>query len=201
MIGDIELARISTEILLKEDRPRGRFTAMSYYVGGIPDLSGSPRDFDGYVPIKGSINPQTGKEKRFHLKLHKFESPEANKKKAYNYYAVLLNDNDSKLDRTVVFVKAPTTYGESYRLKKLEGYLRDSYNYDQQIVQEIRVSPGLIDMIKWRDCKLSEFKKARQKKHAEFEEKYGVSEDLSSRLVTAVKQRAEAQPRPYRWDP
>lgn len=193
MIGDIELARISTEILLKEDCPRGRFTAMPYHVGGIPDLSGSSRDFDGYVPIKGSVNPQTGKEKRFRLQLYKFESPEANKKKAYNYYAVLLNDNDNKPDRTVVFVKAPATYGESYRLKKLEGYLRDSYNYDRPIAQEIRVSPGLIDMIKWRDCKLSHFKQVRQAKLAQ-QGTLPTKED-SAKLIDAVKKLEEAPPR------
>ena len=193
MIGDFELARISAEILLKEDRPRGRFTAMPYHVGGIPDLSGSSRDFDGYVPIKGSMNPQTGKEKRFRLQLYKFESPEANKKKAYNYYAVLLNDNDNRPDRTVVFVKAPATYGESYRLKKLEEYLRDSYNYDRPIAQEIRVSPGLIDMIKWRDCKLSHFKQVRQAKLAQ-QETLPTKED-SAKLIDAAKKLEEAQPR------
>lgn len=192
MLGNFELARISAEILLKEDRPRGRFSSIPYYAGGIPDLSGFNRDFDGYVPIKGSINPQTGKEKRFRLIQHKWETSKAKHKKAYYYYAIILNDNPNKKDRTVVFAKAPVTYGEFYRQQKVKEYLSDSYHYDGQIVKEIKVPSRLIDEIKWRDCKLIDFKKIATARYAK---KPGISKETSDKLIASAKKLEEAPPR------
>lgn len=163
MLGDKELSRLVEYVILAESRPAGTFTSIPFHLGGIPDLSGSTREFHGFIPVASKVKKaDDNKRKGFILDTHPYDTPERNVKKSYYYWAALLDDDDNPANRTVVYTKAPTTFSEGNRQKKLADYLFDEYGYDRPIVKEVRVSPGLIDMIGQRDCTLEDHSAARQ---------------------------------------
>lgn len=165
MIGDKELSRLVEHVLLKEGRPSGTFTSMPFHLGGIPDLSGSTREFHGFIPVASKVKKTADdKRKGFILDTHPYDTPARNAKKSYYYWAALLDDDKDPAKCTVVYTKAPTTFSDGNRQKKLADYLSDEYGYDRPIIKEVRVSPGLIDMIGQRDCPLEDHSAARQLK-------------------------------------
>lgn len=152
--------RLINSILITEAlRDGSDFISMSFHVGGLPDLSGSPREFKGMVKAKSKVM-MNGEDKKFYLETHPWDTPQTNVKKSYKYRACLLND-DKGLNRTVVFTKSPSTFAEDRRQDKLASYLADEYGYTSQIANEIVVSPAVVNLIASRDCTLGEFKEAK----------------------------------------
>ena len=152
--------RLINSILITEAlRDGSDFVSMPFRSGGLPDLSGSPREFKGMVKAKSKVM-MNGQDKRFFLQTHPWDTPQANVKKSYKYRACLLND-DKGLNRTVVFTKSPSTFAEDRRQDKLASYLADEYGYTSQIANEIVVSPAIVNLIAGRDCTLGEFKEAK----------------------------------------
>lgn len=158
-----EIDRFIDSIFLPEAfMPGTNYVSAPFHSGGLPDLSGSPRAFEGMVANRAKVL-KSGDKKAFYIKTHPYDTPQSNLKKSYHYYATLLND-DKGLERTVVFSKAPSTFAEDRRQDKLQKYLADEYGYTGAIANEKRVSPGLINMIGARECTFGEYREIMAKR-------------------------------------
>lgn len=179
-----ELDNISEFLFLAEATDAKSFVSIPFRLGGIPDLSGSAKEFEGMIPNKSKrIAP--GDKSTFYIKTYPYDTAKANALKSYHYWAVILNDGGDE-NRTVVFVKAPTTFADERRQAKLQEYLANEYGYTSQIDSEKKVSPGLINKIGSRDCSFEEYQQVMMDREAMRSSSYGGTGEALANLAMKV---------------
>lgn len=118
-------------LLMEANESSGRFVDLRWYKGGIPDLSG---------PASALSEPLL------------WATPKHNLLASQEYKAALLSDNK------VLFFKHPAKFTKENILPKLERYLDEFMDYNDQIVKIFRVAPSIIDAIGKRVCTYDEYK-------------------------------------------
>lgn len=118
-------------LLTEADESSGRFVDLRWYKGGIPDLSGPATAFTESLL---------------------WATPKRNLLSSQEYKAALLNNGK------LVFFKHPAKFTKENILPKLERYLNEFMDYNEQIVKIFRVAPSIIDAIGKRICRYEEYK-------------------------------------------
>ena len=118
-------------LLTEANESSGRFIDLRWYNGGIPDLSG---------PATAYSEPLL------------WATPKRNLLSSQEYKAALLNDGK------LVFFKHPGKFTKENILPKLERYLDEIMDYNEQIVKIFRVEPSVIEAIGKRVCTYEEYK-------------------------------------------
>lgn len=118
-------------LLTEANESSGRFIDLRWYNGGIPDLSG---------PATAYSEPLL------------WATPKRNLLSSQEYKAALLSDGK------LVFFKHPGKFTKENILPKLERYLDEIMDYNEQIVKIFRVEPSVIEAIGKRVCTYEEYK-------------------------------------------
>ena len=99
-------------------------TTYNFSEGGIPDLSGS----------------STGE--------NAWDSPTNRKQNIYyEYYMIVLNDEEDNAKKTVVFVKCPPTMDGNLKVEKMQDFLRSELGYTKIEYSESIISGRIIRII------------------------------------------------------
>lgn len=111
----------------------GRFTAKPYSMGGLPDMSGSSEDAG-------------------------WETPPSYYKAAHRYYGVIIDDNDEPDQRTVIFVKIPTTMDKERVVDNIEKHIAERFGEGTRYDRSFMVTPELLDdLIMKNKCTWEEY--------------------------------------------
>ena len=89
---------------------------------GIPDLTGAIKNFCGRVTVGKGPN-----EKNVRMKNYAWNTPARNVGKSYVYKAAILDDSDSKNQRTVIFYKMVAGFDPTREEQKLTKFIKSEY--------------------------------------------------------------------------